>query len=124
MRPTINFVGTTRKQPLICRYGEVPMQCFNPVMLKVINTFVPAVVNSTGGLAVTRSTSPTGDKNLLVRGDYQLNGQHSFDARYDLINSNAFGPLGVNSSSVGRRILRHPVARKHSATSAMSGGPG
>ena len=70
-------------------------------MLKVVNTFVPAVVNSTGGLAVTRSNSPTGDKNLLVRSDYVLNGQHSFDARYNLINSNSFGPLGVNSSSVG-----------------------
>ena len=85
----------------ICRMGKRPSQCLNPVMLKVVNTFVPAVVNSTGGLAVTRSNSPTGDKNLLVRSDYVLNGQHSFDARYNLINSNALGPLGVNSSSLG-----------------------
>jgi hypothetical protein len=96
-----NFVGTTTKQPTYLPFGEAPMACLNPVMLKIINSFVPAVVNSTGGLAVTHSPSPTDDKNLLVRGDYQLNGQHSFDARYDLINSNAFGPLGVNSSSVG-----------------------
>ena len=65
-----NFVGTTTKQPTYLPFGEAPMQCLNPVMLKVINTFVPAVVNSTGGLAVTQSASPTGDKNLLVRSDY------------------------------------------------------
>jgi hypothetical protein len=96
-----NFVGTTTKQPTYLPFGEAPMQCLNPVMLKIINTFVPAVVNSSGGLAVTNSNSPTGDKNLLIRTDYQLNGQHSFDARYDLINSNTFGPLGINSSSQG-----------------------
>ena len=96
-----NFVGTTTKQPTYLPFGEAPIACLNPVMLKIVNTFVPAVVNSTGGLAVTRSASPTGDKNLLVRSDYLLNGQHSFDARYDLINSNSFGPLGVNSSSIG-----------------------
>ena len=96
-----NIQGLSGTQQTYLPNGEVPIQCLNPVMLKVVNTFVPAVVNSTGGLAVTRSNSPTGDKNLLVRGDYQLNGQHSIDARYDLINSSAFGPLGVNSSSVG-----------------------
>ena len=93
--------GLSGTQQTYLPNGEVPVQCLNPVMLKVVNSFVPAVVNSTGGLAVTRSNSPTGDKNLLVRSDYVLNGQHSFDARYNLINSNSFGPLGVNSSSVG-----------------------
>jgi Carboxypeptidase regulatory-like domain len=96
-----NFVGTTTKQPTYLPFGEAPVACLNPVMLNIVNTFVPAVVNSTGGLAVSQSNSPTGDKNLLVRSDYQLNGQHSIDARYNLINSNALGPLGVNSSSVG-----------------------
>ena len=96
-----NFVGTTTKQPTYLPFGEAPLACLNPVMLKIVNTFVPAVVNSTGGLAVTRSNSPTGDKNLLVRSDYVLNGQHNIDARYNLINSNSFGPLGVNSSSIG-----------------------
>ncbi len=96
-----NFVGTTSKQPTYLPFGEAPMQCLNPVMLKVINTFVPAVVNSTSGLAVTQSPSPTGDKNLLVRSDYILNGKHSFDAVYNFIDSNAFGPLGVNSASAG-----------------------
>ena len=96
-----NFVGTTTKQPTYLPFGEAPTQCINPVMQKVINTFVPAVVNSTSGLAVSKSSSPTGDKNLLIRSDYVLNGQHSIDARYDLINSNSFGPLGVNSASQG-----------------------
>jgi len=93
--------GLSGTQQTYLPNGEVPVQCLNPVMLKVVNTFVPAVVNSTGGLAVSQSNSPTGDKNLLVRSDYVLNGQHSFDARYNLINSNALGPLGVNSSSLG-----------------------
>jgi Carboxypeptidase regulatory-like domain len=93
--------GLSGTQQTYLPNGEVPVQCLNPVMLQVVNTFVPAVVNSTGGLAVLRSNSPTGDKNLLVRSDYVLNGQHSFDARYNLINSNSFGPLGVNSSSLG-----------------------
>jgi hypothetical protein len=101
MQPTTTLSGTTTKQPTYLPFGEAPTACLNPVMLKIINLFVPAVVNSTGGLAVTHSSSPTGDKNLLLRADYLLNGQHSFDARYDLINSNAFGPLGINSSSVG-----------------------
>lgn len=96
-----NFVGTTTRQPTYLPFGEAPAQCINPVMLKIINNFVPAVVNSAGGLAVTRSASPTGDKNLLIRSDYIANARHSFDVRYDLINSNSFGPLGVNSASQG-----------------------
>jgi hypothetical protein len=64
-----NVPGLSETQKTYLPHGEVPVQCLNPVMLKVVNTFVPAVVNSTGGLAVTRSNSPTGDKNLLVRSD-------------------------------------------------------
>jgi len=96
-----NFVGTTTKQPTYLPFGEAPTQCLNPVMLKIINTFVPPVSNSAGGLAVTRSNRPTGDKNLLARSDYHPSDKHSFDVRYDYINSNAFGPLGVDSSSLG-----------------------
>jgi hypothetical protein len=96
-----NFVGTTTKQPTYLPFGEAPTQCLNPVMLKIVNTFVPPVQNSSGGLAVTNSNRPTGDKNLLVRSDYHPSDQHSFDVRYDYINSSAFGPLGVNSSSLG-----------------------
>ena len=96
-----NFVGTMSPQPTFLPFGEAPTQCLNPVMLKIVNTFVPPVANSAGGLAVTNSNKPEGDKNLLVRGDYQPSGQHSFDVRYDYINSSALGPLGVDSSSLG-----------------------
>ena len=82
-----NFVGTTTKQPTYLPFGEAPTQCLNPVMLKIVNTFVPPVQNSSGGLAVTNSNRPTGDKNLLVRSDYHPSDQHSFDVRYDYINS-------------------------------------
>lgn len=82
-------------------FGEMPAICLNPVMLKVVNTFVPAVANTAGGQAATTSPSPTGDKNLLARADYQVARGHSIDLRYDLIDSTSIGPLGVNSSSVG-----------------------
>jgi hypothetical protein len=93
------FVGTNTIQGTYLPFGEVPTQCLNPVMLKIVNNFVPSAINSTSGQAVTSSPSPTGDKNLLVRADYHLNGQHSFDARYNLINSSSQGPLGVNSAT-------------------------
>ena len=113
-----NFVGTTTKQPTYLPFGEAPTQCLNPVMLKIINTFVPPVSNSAGGLAVTRSNRPTGDKNLLARGDYHPSDKHSFDVRYDYINSNAIilaaliilivslmvRPSGVFTRSTARRV--------------------
>ena len=33
-----NFVGTTTKQPTYLPFGEAPLACLNPVMLKVVNT--------------------------------------------------------------------------------------
>jgi hypothetical protein len=96
-----NVKGLSGTQQTFLPSGEVPTQCLNPVVLKIANTFIPATANSTGGLAVTKSNRPEGDKNLLARGDYHPSDRHSFDVRYDYINSSAFGPLGVNSSSLG-----------------------
>ncbi len=82
--------------------AEVPVQCLNPVMLNVLNTYAPALTNSGNGLdAETNSAAPTGDQNLLLRTDYTLNGKNTFDARYNLINSTAITAPGVNSSSQG-----------------------
>jgi len=83
-------------------YAEVPVQCLNPVMLNIANTFSPSVTNSANGLqAATRSNAPTSDQNALVRVDYRFNAQNSFDARYNLIHSTAITAPGVNSSSQG-----------------------
>ena len=96
-----NVKGLSGTQQTYLPFGEVPTQCLNPVMLKIANTFIPATSNSAGGLAVTTANRPTGDKNLLLRGDYHPADRHSFDVRYDYINSTASGSLGVNSSSLG-----------------------
>ncbi|HXC94464.1 MAG TPA: carboxypeptidase regulatory-like domain-containing protein [Edaphobacter sp.] len=103
--------GLSGSQQTYLPFGEAPVQCLNPVMLKIVNTFVPAVSNSAGGLAVTSSPDPTGDKNLLARVDYIFNPKHSFDVRYNFINSSSLGPLGVDSNSLGVATYA-PVAQK------------
>jgi Carboxypeptidase regulatory-like domain/TonB-dependent Receptor Plug Domain len=80
-------------------FAQMPIQCINPVTLSFVNKFVP--VPNLGGFLVSTSPAPTGDKNGLVRMDYILNGSHSLDARYNVFESNANAPLGVNSSSQG-----------------------
>jgi hypothetical protein len=97
--PTNLNPTTGKNQPTYIPYAEVPVNCLNPVMLNVLNTFAPEPDAS--GFAVTKSPAPTGDKNALVRMDYILNGQHTSDARYNYIHSSANGPAGVNSSSQG-----------------------
>jgi hypothetical protein len=92
----------TKVQATYMPNAEVPVQCLNPVMLNVMNTFAPTLQNAGNGLdAETRSNAPTTDQNALARVDYTLNGQHSFDARYNLIHSTAVTVPGVNSSSQG-----------------------
>ena len=94
-----NYANTGKLQPSYLPNAEVPTQCLNPVVLTMLNTFAP--VPDATGFAVTRSPAPTGDKNGLIRLDYLLNGQNSFDLRYNYIHSNHTGPAGVNSSSQG-----------------------
>jgi len=92
----------TKVQATYMPNAEVPVQCLNPVMLNVLNTFAPTLQNAGNGLdAETRSNAPTTDQNALARMDYTLNGKHSFDARYNLIHSTAVTVPGVNSSSQG-----------------------
>jgi hypothetical protein len=92
----------TKIQPTYMPNAEIPVQCLNPVMLNVMNTYAPAQQNADNGLvAETTSPAPTTDQNALVRMDYILNPHHSFDARYNLIHSTAVTVPGVNSSSQG-----------------------
>ena len=81
--------------------AEVPVQCLNPVMLQVFNTFVPTTASAGQNLATTFSPLPESDKNILGRVDYTLNAQHSLDARYNMISSTAQSPAGINSASQG-----------------------
>ena len=100
--PTIPGAPAPKVQSTYMPNAEVPVQCLNPVMLNVLNAFAPPTVSpGQNALATTFSPLPESDKNALVRLDYTLNGQHSFDARYDLIDSTAVGPLGINSASQG-----------------------
>lgn len=94
-----NNPTTGKLQPTYIPYAEVPTVCLSPVISNIFKTFVPVPDDS--GFAVTKSPAPTGDKNALVRMDYNLNARNSFDARYNFINSTTNGPLGVNSSSQG-----------------------
>ena len=89
----------TKVQATYMPNAEIPVQCLNPVMESIFEHFVPAVASPGQNLAVTNSPLPESDRNALARVDYTLNGQHSFDARYNLINSTAQSPLGVNSTT-------------------------
>jgi hypothetical protein len=100
----INAYGSipAKVQPTYMPNAEIPVQCLNPVMLNIVNAFTPALQNAGNGLdAETQSNAPTTDQNALVRTDYTFNGQHSFDARYNLIHSTAVTAPGLNSSSQG-----------------------
>jgi len=88
-----------KAQPTYMPNAEVPVECLNPVMQNIFKTFVPAVASPGQNLAVTSSPLPESDKNVLARVDYTLNGQHSFDVRYNLISTSAQSPLGVSSTT-------------------------
>jgi hypothetical protein len=97
----INVAGGNKIQQTYMPNAEFPIECLNPVMQNVFRTFIPVVASAGQSLAATNSPLPESDKNLLARMDYTLNGQHSFDVRYNLISTSAQSPLGVNSSSQG-----------------------
>jgi len=77
-------------------YGEIPTACLNPVMMAIINKYVPTpgLLSDTGLIqAVVVGPDPQFDTNGLARLDYHF-GRHSIDARYNYIRSTAFGSLG------------------------------
>jgi outer membrane receptor protein involved in Fe transport len=97
----INVAGGNKIQQTYMPNAEFPIECMNPVMQNVFLHFIPVVASAGQTLAATSSPLPESDKNLLARMDYPMNGQHSFDARYNMISTSAQSPLGVNSSSQG-----------------------
>ena len=90
-------------------FDQIPVECFNPVMLAVIQKYLPlGIVNGTtsasGGplfSATQLAPLPQQDLNLLARVDYNVNKAHTIDARYDMISANDHTAPGVNSANVG-----------------------
>jgi len=105
LNTALAIAGTSTAMP----NNEVPGDCLNPVISNVLKKYVPlpngAVVSSTyapgiPGL-VSVAPQPRNDINLMGRVDYIINGHHSIDARYDLIDANDATAPGVNSASAG-----------------------
>ena len=89
----------TALQPTYMPYDELPSPCFNPVIQKIQNTFVP--LPGPTGFAITTSPTPTSDKNGLVRLDWVVDPKRTVDARYNLFKSTATAPSGVTGQSQG-----------------------
>ena len=89
-------------------FYQIPTECFNPVMLKIIKQYVPnglqTGVNSQGipqYTATTFTPLPQQDLNLMGRVDYNLTHSHTIDARYNMIVANDTTAAGVSSAGVG-----------------------
>ena len=80
-------------------YDELPSPCFNPVMQAVIKAKVP--YPNASGYATTSMPSPTRDRNLLIRNDWNVDAQRILDVRYNYFVSTATTVPGVNNQSVG-----------------------
>jgi len=98
-----------KSEPTYMPNAEMPIGCISPVTSNFMNTYVP--VPNLDGFLVSKSPAPTGDKNGLVRMDYILNGSHSFDARYNVFESNTNAPLGVTSASQG--VATYALVNQH-----------
>jgi Carboxypeptidase regulatory-like domain/TonB dependent receptor/TonB-dependent Receptor Plug Domain len=89
-------------------YDQIPVECFNPVMKKILNQYVPIGIQTgtaaSGGplfSATTFAPLPQQDLNILLRGDYNISHSHTLDARFNMISANDHTAPGVNSSNVG-----------------------
>ena len=101
---SLNYYPSSTGMP----FDQIPTECFNPVMIAIINKYVPTGVRSgttsSGGpqySALRLAPLPQQDLNLLARVDYVLNRSHTLDVRYDMITANDHTGPGVNSSAVG-----------------------
>jgi hypothetical protein len=100
----LNFYPSSTGMP----FDQIPAECINPVMMKVIKNYVPTGLQngttSAGGplfSSTVLAPLPQQDLNLLARVDYILNHSHTLDARYDMISANDHTAPGVNSAAVG-----------------------
>ena len=107
----------TKNVPGNIPFAELPYQCLDPVILStakgqqgLFNKYLP-LPNSASGFAVTKSPAPTGDKNGLIRLDYNANGNNHFDLRYNIFASTADSPPGVNSQSQG--VATYALVNSH-----------
>ncbi|HEY4381653.1 MAG TPA: carboxypeptidase regulatory-like domain-containing protein [Acidobacteriaceae bacterium] len=89
-------------------FDQIPVECFNPVILSIIQKYVPTGIQTgtaaSGGplfSALRLAPLPQQDMNLLARVDYNVSQSHTLDLRYDMISANDHTAPGVNSSNVG-----------------------
>jgi len=91
-------------EPNYLPFGEIPMTCFNPVVLNFINKYVPlpnGLTTKGQPEATTVAPQPRNDKNVLIRIDWVASRRHNIDVRYNLIDANDATAPGVNSQSQG-----------------------
>jgi hypothetical protein len=100
----LNYYPSSTGMP----FDQIPVECFNPVMYKIIQQYVPPGIQSGTAAsgaplfsALKLAPLPQQDLNLLARVDYNLTHSHTIDARYDMISANDHTSPGVNSSNVG-----------------------
>jgi hypothetical protein len=115
---TNNYANTGKVQSTYMPNAEMPIECLNPVMLSLFNSTISPTnpqlnvpVPNLGGFAVTTSPAPTGDRRATLRTDYLPNGRNTFDIHYDVFESSANAPLGVNSSSTG--VATYELLNRH-----------
>lgn len=84
-------------------YAELPAVCFNPVILNVLNKYVPlpSPTASEAGGAPTYSIAPfpNSEYDGLMRVDWNLNSKHNLSARYYIADNGDREGDGVSSST-------------------------
>ncbi len=81
--------------------SEIPSVCFNPVILNVLNKYapLPSAQNTTAAGTYTYTPYPRSEYDGLMRVDYNLNSQHTIDARYFISDNADIESQGVSSST-------------------------
>jgi hypothetical protein len=83
-------------------YGEIPTVCFNPVILNVLNKYVPlpTAANTTSSGTYTYTPYPRSEYDGLFRADY-THGNHNIDARFYISDNSDIASQGVTSADIG-----------------------
>ena len=85
-------------------YAELPAVCFNPVILNVLNKYVPLpnpTASEAGGVPTySIAPFPNSEYDGLMRVDYNLNTRHNLSARYYIADASDLEGDGVSSSTL------------------------
>lgn len=82
-------------------FAEIPTNCLNPMVSKLIATFFPIPRIQRNGLyeAVTAAPQPEHDLNVTFRIDWRINDAHTIDMRYNTIRSDQKTAHGVSGTT-------------------------